>query len=181
MLPQIKEDIAKVLEQTIKAVKAGDAQTVSELSNHTIHNASVFQDSDSLETAILVYALAKMLQRCCEQGINYSRVIPLLQNAKSNLMQDDEEGYRKSVKKLFETIKQLDSRMKLFVQEVIIKAQIKKGSKLHEHGLSIGRTAELLGISQWDLMSYVGLQEHEPLPGVNVKERLKTARRLFGI
>ena len=71
--------------------------------------------------------------------------------------------------------------MKLYVQEVINQAQIKKGSKLCEHGLSCSKSAEILGISQWELMNYIGKtklseEEHDI---VDLRTRIDYARGLF--
>ena len=69
----------------------------------------------------------------------------------------------------------------MYIHEVINQAQIKKGCKLCEHGISIARASEVLGISQWELMHYIGKttlidQFSEP---VNVTKRLKIARSMF--
>ena len=67
------------------------------------------------------------------------------------------------------------------MQEVIEEAKIKKGYKLHEHGISLGRTAEILGISQWELMNYVGktkISDVDIVP-TDVVQRLKLARGIF--
>ncbi len=80
----------------------------------------------------------------------------------------------------FDFINKIDTKLKLYIEEVISKAKVKKGSKLHEHGLSIARTAEVLGISQWELMNYVGKTTISTVDGVDVKTRLNFARKLFG-
>ncbi len=180
MLPQVKEDIINVLDLSIKALKDEQHQDLGEISNHVIHDASVFQDDDSLSVAVLIYALSKIVQRCCEQGISYSSVISLLENAKDSLKKEDFRSYNSSIQNVFKFITKIDSRLKLYIQEVITKAKIKKGSKLHEHGLSIARTAEILGISQWELTDYISKVSYEPVKeAVNVKERLKRTRELF--
>jgi hypothetical protein len=59
-------------------------------------------------------------------------------------------------------------------------SKISKGSRLYEHGISIGRTAKLLGVSKWDLMQYAGKTGiHEVVSGINVGERIKYAKSLF--
>lgn len=180
MLPQVKEDIINVLDLSLKALKEEQHQELGEISNHIIHDASVFQDDDSLSVAVLIYALSKIVQRCCEKGISYSPVLPLLENAKEALKKNDLGRYNSSIQNVFKFITKIDSKIKLYIQEVIQKAKIKKGSKLHEHGLSIARTAEILGISQWELTEYISKVSYETVKeGMSVKERLKKARELF--
>ena len=89
--------------------------------------------------------------------------------------------FRKSIKEMFSFIRTMDEKIKMYIFEVINQAQIKKGCKLCEHGISIARASEVLGISQWELMHYIGKTTlidkfSEP---VNVLTRLKIARRLF--
>ena len=177
----VKEDIISVLEQAVKIIREQRFSDLKELSNHTIHDASIFQDEDSISIAILIYAMSKTIERCCEKGIPYEKIENLVAKAKDYLRAEREDDYRKTIKSLFEVINTIDDKLKLFVEEVIKRARVKKGSKLYEHGISLSRTADLLGISQWELMSYIGkTQIVEFIPeNIPVKERLETARRLF--
>ena len=62
------------------------------------------------------------------------------------------------------------------------KARINKASRLYEHGISIGRTAELLGVTRFELMDYVGktyIADVKENMTIGARERLMIARRLF--
>lgn len=180
MRPIIKEDILDVLTKVIEALKKEDYSALSELSNHTIHDASIFQEDDPLTLAVLIYALSKCIQRCIERRQACPVVVPSLQKAHDALEQDDDNAYRAVVKNLLKDIGEMDAQLKLYIQEVIEKAKIKKASKLHEHGISIARTAELLGLSQWELQNYIGKTVTDiPHDGLKVGERLRRARELF--
>ena len=53
----VKKDALQILNRVIEIVKIKDekdALELKELSNHTIHNASVFQDDASLSIAVLI-------------------------------------------------------------------------------------------------------------------------------
>jgi len=177
----VKKDILSVLRQAIEILEKKDFNALSELSNHTVHDASIFQDDDSVSIAVLIYALSKVIQRCSEKGIDYNRIPALLKKAEELLNKEEEKRYADAVKQLFSEVKKLDEHLGLFITEVLDKARIKKGSKLHEHGISIARTSELMGISQWELMTYVGKVAETPeKPAVSVAERLSFARELFG-
>ena len=51
----IKKDILSIISKTIAILKIKEEKDIielKELSNHTIHNASIFQDEDSVSIAI---------------------------------------------------------------------------------------------------------------------------------
>lgn len=179
----IKRDILAVLSELAEILKVkeeGDVVRIKELSNHIIHNASVFQDEDSISVAILIYSLSKIIERR-QKDLDYSKVSDMLNSCISNLKSNEYELFRKSIKGIFTFIRAVDERLKMYIHEVINQAQIKKGCKLCEHGISVARAAEVLGISQWELMYYLGKTTlidkfSEP---VDVSKRLKIARSLF--
>ena len=179
----IKKDIIAVLGDLIEILKVkedSDIVQIKELSNHVIHNASVFQDEDSVSIAILIYSLSKIIER--KQGeMDYNKVLSMLNSCILNLKNNDDNGFRKSIKNMFNFIRTMDQKLRLYIHEVINQAQIKKGCKLCEHGISIARASEVLGISQWELMHYMGKTTiidkfSEP---IDVSKRLKIARSLF--
>ncbi len=178
----VKKDILKVLSNVaniLEIEEEKDIVEIRELSNHTIHNASIFQDEDSISIAILIYSLSKVIERR-EGKLNYQNLLRLIQDAKKNLEYDRIDVYRKTIKKLFNFISTIDTKLKLYIEQVINQAEIKKGSKLYAHGISLGRAAAILGISQWELMFYIGKTKLTDVKGgVDVKTRLNYARSLF--
>ena len=183
MYELIKKDIIAVLDDLTEILKSKDETDVvqmKQLSNHVIHNASVFQDEDSISVAILIYSLSKIIERK-QKDIDYNKLLGKVNLCIANLKINDDESFRKSIKSIFNFIRTQDEKLKLYINEVINQAQIKKGCKLCEHGISIARASEVLGISQWELMHYIGKttiidQFSEP---VNVLKRLKIARGMF--
>ncbi|MBI2134636.1 hypothetical protein HYU09_01475 [Candidatus Woesearchaeota archaeon] len=156
-----------------------DIQELKELSNHTIHNASVFQDDCSVSVAVVVYALSKIIERNPEK-LNYAKFIKILEKARNSVANNDGRSFSLSINLLFSEISNIDSKLKFYVQEVINEAQVKKGCKLCEHGLSTAKASQLIGVSQWEMMRYLGntkLNEHAS--GIDVKSRVKFARGLF--
>ncbi len=180
MRPIIKEDILSVLKKVIEALKKEDYAALTELSNHTIHDASIFQEDDPLTLAVLLYALSKCIARSIERKQPAPAVASALQKAHDALENDDDNAYRAVVKNMLREIGEYDAQLKLYIQEVIEQARIKKASKIYEHGISIARTAELLGLSQWELQSYIGKTVVDvPQDGMRIAERLRRARELF--
>lgn len=183
MHEQIKKDILNVLDGLLDILKLKedtDIAQVKELSNHVIHNASVFQDEDSISIAVFIYSLSKIMERN-DRDLNYSRLSSMINSCTINLRSNNDEAFRKSVRDLFNFIRAIDHKLRLYIYEVINQAQIKKGCKLCEHGISVARASQVLGISRWELMHYMGKttivdQFSEPM---NVSGRLKFARGLF--
>jgi len=181
MLDVIKEDVLSVLKQALSILRSDErpVQDLRELSNHIIHDASVFQDDDSLSIAVLIYALSKVIPYCEEQNIRFDNIVSSMQKAYDFLTAKNDKKYRAEIKHLFESIKKIDEKLKVYIQEVLDRARIKKGSKLHQHGISIARTAELLGLTQWELQDYIGKQKYFDIREMPVKKRLQIAREAF--
>lgn len=178
----VKKDILKLLSDVIDILSVEeerDAADLRELSNHTLHNSSIFQDEDSISIMVLVYSLSKLIERQ-EGKMAYSTLLALLGSAKKNLQEDKTDAYRANIRKLFDFISTIDNKLNLYIGEVINQAQIKKGTKLYAHGISLARASEILGVSQWDLMSYVGNTTLTDINGgIGLKERINYARSLF--
>jgi hypothetical protein len=180
---KLKTDIQNLINELIEILKIKehkDTAEVKNLSNKVIHDASVFQDEDSISIAVFIYSLSKIMDRN-NAGINHAKLVNILENALTSLTNNDLIKYRKNIQELFNFIRAIDKRLKLYINELITHAQAKKGCKLCEHGVSVARASEVLGISQWELMHYLGKttlidQFSEP---VNVLSRLQNARRLF--
>ena len=70
------------------------------------------------------------------------------------------------------------------ITEDMIKEAIKKGSKFYEYGISIGRISELLGISKWDLLNYIGnttiadISINKTIP---IEKRIEITKKVFNI
>lgn len=184
MIEEVKKDILSILAEALEAFAREDYVGFKEISNHTIHDASIYQDEDSLSIAVIIFSLYKIAGR--SQGREKEacgKIIGALSDAYELLKKGAEEDYRKALKRAFESISRTDKKFGLYVEEVINQAQIKKGSKLYEHGISASRAASLLGISQWELMGYVG---KTIMPGAetetfDVRDRVNFAKKLFGV
>ncbi|MBW3011613.1 hypothetical protein KY311_00350 [Candidatus Woesearchaeota archaeon] len=160
---------------------------LSELSNYSIHSASIYQDADSISIAVVMYALSKMISRYelrkfKSWKIFYPRIIKEIGEAKADLEKENYQGFRRNVKDIMELLSKADKDLKLYIQRVLEKAKIKKGTNLYERGLSVESAAKLMGISVWEMMNYIGktriIDEYELES--DVKSKIETARQLFG-
>ena len=188
MEEQEKSNLIRVLIATVDAIKKQDIMQLKNLSNETIHDAAIYQEEYSISIAVIIYALSKIYER----EFNYKKdkgwnsycidCIKRLELAKEKLSLNDISGFDKIIKEYLDSLKKLDIKLRDNILEVIHKAKINKASRLYEHGISLGRTAELLGISRFELMDYIGktgisdVQENQTIDPI---KRLKTARGLF--
>ena len=76
----------------------------------------------------------------------------------------------------------IDGYLGNYIRDIFAKAEINKASKLYEHGISMEQTAKMLGVSLWDLSSYIGqsnVNETQFVESISQKERIKTAEDFF--
>lgn len=187
MNEEVRSVILELFDEAYAAFKDEDSNKLKEISNYTLHSAGVFQDRDSTSVAILVYSLAKVLERKkmhkYKQWELFSKdTLNHIKNARVALNNLDFENYNFNVHRIFKHIGKLEQSFGMYVTEVIKQARIKKGSGVYEHGISISRAAELMGVSPWDLSEFIGQKRGDdkiPMVTKSVKERLKFARELF--
>lgn len=178
---EIQTEIVAALDETLQACKQGRFGELKYISDHTIHTASIFQDQDSISFAIIIFSLFKISQRVKQKKKFGKKITPVIEKLQAKLKKQDFKGYHNRIKQLFDIISKIDEKFKQYIDEVINHAQAKKGTKIHEHGVSIARAAEIIGISHWELMNYVGktkIPERERV-SENILQRMKLARRLF--
>ena len=179
--------IIEVLESTLIALKEEDPAKLKELSNETIHNASVYQDPGNISAAVLVYALSKLIERGDYQKIknwnNFTKKINMFFSlAISALKQNNFNKYEDYLKKARASINSISVNLRPYIQEVLRKASINKASKIYEHGISLGQTAKILGITQWELSEYAGqtkIPDVEYNITLDVQRRAKMALEFF--
>ncbi len=183
----VKQDILNVLKGALKAVREENPIILRELSDHTIHNSSINQDPYSISTAILTYTLAKIFERKRYKEYKtwnflHNSIIANLELAIIELERNNIEQYDHTIHLILQSVNQLDYKFKKYVKEILYKGKISKASRIYEHGISAGRTAQLFGISEWELMSYTGETGIPDAPysqTKSMKERLVFVRNLF--
>ena len=152
--------LIQVLEATKQALKDQDSMKLKELSDQAIHSACGIQDSASITLVVLIYSLSKLIERKASMRIkNWNKFISKLNStldlaikALKDNKQEKYEDYLIAARKSLE----ISINIKPYIQEIFRKASINKASKLYEHGISLGQTSKLLGISQWELADYTG-------------------------
>ncbi len=183
MLQEVKEDILDVLKKVIVILQQKEDKDVvemKEMSNHVIHDATLFEDQDAVSVAVFVHALSKIIERL-GTGLNYDEFSARIEKAANELEANDVQGFRGIMRQLYSLIEQKDSKLNLYATDVLHHAQIRKGCKVCEHGMSCAKSAELMNISQWDLLQYIGKTTHGDAfgEGHDVRSRMGFVRRLF--
>ena len=182
------ENILRILRETKRLVEEDKANELKILSNQTVHAATISQDADNVVVAVLVYSLGKVMEREHYremEGWNefYNAVIKNLGEAAKKLEADDIVGARKNLGMIRNSLNKITGDLGRYIKDVFRKAEINKAFKLYEHGLSSEATAELLGVSLWDLASYIG-QSHigdaKIAISMPAKDRVKIAEDIFG-
>lgn len=180
------QNLIDILEKSYKAIIDKDVKTIRELSNHTIHSSTINQDFFSISTAVILYSFSKIFERNYNEykGWNefYNNTKFFFKKSIQALRKNNFDEYKKDIKEILYSINKLDKKLKNYISDVIESAKISKASRMYEHGISIGRTVELLGINEWELMDYVGktgISETELTKSKNVADRLKYTREMF--
>ena len=173
----VKQDILNVLNKAISLINEDKYYSLSELSNHVIHNASIYQDKDSLSTAVLTYSLYKLFSK---YSFEKQKFISILEKASKALKTNKIKSFRTYISTSFKLIETIDKDFSNYVEQVEEKARIKKAVKIYDHGISLSRVAEILNITQWELLNYLGNIKLEPYR-ISRKDRLKIAEKIFGL
>ena len=98
------------------------------------------------------------------------------------LEKDNIKIFRSEIDLIRKLIQKLSGDLKFHIDTVFRRAKINKASRIYEHGISMEKTARILGISQWELAEYVG---KTGIANVNlgvtmpIRQRIKIAERIF--
>jgi hypothetical protein len=184
---QEKENVLRILEETKLALKNNDAFKLKDLSNQTVHTASMSQDSENIAVAVLVYSLSKIIERTEYKDLQgwdsfYKTILSSVDNSINAIKTKNDKKLTESLTLLRNAISKLSGKLKFYIQDVFRKAEINKASKIYEHGISMEKTANLLGITMFELASYAGQKQEMGVPlgqTLDVKSRIKIAEDIF--
>jgi hypothetical protein len=180
------ENILRILQETKRAIKDNNPAQLRKLSNQTNNVASKTQDLDNITIAVIVYSLSKIIER--QEYRNdpswkkfYNNSLIYLERAIKKIIEKDNHEFRRSIKSIRKEINNLSGNLKNSIEDVFRKASINKASKIYEHGVSLERTAKLLGISTWELQGYSGQKsfQEESLGKISTKKRIKITEDFF--
>ncbi len=182
-----RNHVLNILEQTKKAVEKKNVVKLKELSNQTIHSASIYQDTESVLIAVIIYSLSKVVERTNYQKYKdynsfVKSFIKHIKKARTSLKNNQEKEFRQELKNVRKEISKISGNFKKHLEQVFKKSSINKASRIYEHGISMEKTADLLGISAWQLAEYAGktgIADVDLSITMTVKKRIKLAEQFF--
>ena len=181
------ENVLSIFKGVRTALENNDTYKIKTLSGQVIHTATISQDPDNILVSVLVYAIGKILERDYYKQMggwdNFHKLfIKKWDEAIVALKSKNIEKFRLVVGEIRDSLNSVDVKLAEYVGDIFRKAEINKSFKLYEHGLSAEQTAKLLGVSLWDLASYIGqstISESSISESLPVKTRIKYAEEIF--
>lgn len=183
----VKKDILSILKKSYESIKRKEYYKLKNISDNIIHNSVITQDESCILLTVIVYSLSKFYER--ENYREYddfkvldNTIITELKKALNSVSNNKIIDYEQSLREILNVYRKLTSKLSGHVKDIIENAKINRASRLYEHGVSLGRTAEILGISEFDLMSYAGKTGISDVSlGVSrkIKDRITFTRGLF--
>ncbi|MBD3263056.1 hypothetical protein GF374_01610 [Candidatus Woesearchaeota archaeon] len=187
MINKAKKDVLAVLRDARSAIKKKLYGNLHGLSDHVIHSISIYQDRDIVDVAVAIYALHKIYNK--ERHRKHKKIksftkdiLNLLNQSIKNLQKNNYEEFRKDIKEILAHIQKLDRKINVYMEDVLDFARVKKGSRIYEHGISLGQAAKTAGVTKWELMPAAGeTKTHEKYVKPITKKRLELIENLFGV
>ena len=187
---QEKENILSILEETKKSIQSKNTGYIRSLSDKTTNTASLTHDPDNIAIAVIVYSLSKLLEKEGYSKLTgwknfYGKFLRCIDHVIDAIKRNNEKMITTELNSLRQSIMNISGSLKNQIQDIFRKASINKASKIYEHGISMEKTAKLLGISMYELASYAGQKGEtssstNAAKGVDIKSRLKTVMEIFG-
>ncbi|VVB79432.1 Uncharacterised protein [uncultured archaeon] len=180
------DNLIILLTEAKEAIVTNEPHKLKILSDQTIHSATIYQDTDSILVAVIVYSLGKITER---EGYRlmegwdefYKTFVMNIDEGIKALEKRDEQKFIACLGAIRNSINTISGSLSNYIKDVFYKAEINKAFKLYEHGLSAEKTADLLGVSLWDLAGYIGqstVSESHLNEAVPIKERVARAREI---
>ena len=182
-----EENILKILKETKIALSSNNSSKIKNLSNQTINTSAQTQDPDNIAVAVIVYSLSKIIERQDYRqlpGWNpfYKKISLYLDKSIEDIEKKNFDKFREDFKAIRGSIDNLSGKLKTYTKDVLRNASINKASRLYEHGISMENTANLLGITLYELANYVGRTDIPNTPENRTKstsDRIKLAVEMF--
>lgn len=176
--------LSAILGQAQQALKREDANILKEISNQTVHCSSCFQDPGTTTMAVVIYALSKIIERKENLPLKKwpeasKKIQSYFTLAEKAVKAEQETQFEAYMQRIRTALTSLSVNLKPYMQDLLQKASVNKAGKMYEHGLSLGRTAQLLGISHWELSDYISQKDDPYHATISPKQRAKIALEFF--
>ena len=181
------DHIIHVLEESLEALKSNNSLKLEHLSNQTIHSTTIYQHTDLITLAVLVYSLNKLVTRknlYTEKEWNkfLEKISIEIHRAINALKHKNPKEFANIIERIKNLLMKISPDIRPAVEGILKNACVKKACKIYEHGVSLEQTAKLFGITLWDLLEYTGqkdIADAKYNQTGNVKHRAKMAMEFF--
>jgi hypothetical protein len=189
MIPEARKDVLDALKEAIVAIKEKRHADLHAISDHVLHAITIYQDTEIVDVAVAIYVLDKILEKekyktHRKMKLFVKTILHQLQKAVLELEKENYEDYSDTLKEILGNMESFSKSIKFYIEDIMHFARIKKGTKLYEHGLSLGKAAELVGVTKWELMPAIGetaIHEQFVTPRKINERRIEFAEKIFKI
>ena len=183
-----KEHVLNVLQNVKKALRKKNYVEIKNLSDNIIHISSIHQNSDIISLAVIIYSLSKLIEResyKTEKNWDkfYEGYVKNIEDMIYALRKEDFEMFHEEIQSNRRLIQELSGDLKVYIKDVFNRAKINKASRIYEHGISMEKTAKILGVSLWELAEYAGktgIGDVNLALTMPIKQRIKFTEEIFG-
>jgi len=149
------------LQEVAKLFKQKRVLELRGLSNRLVREATMEENYAKAELGVIAYALHKLETKehiaKSQKWHSVKQIISTdLNGAEYAASQNNSKMLLQKLKSIIIHIRDVDSELGNFAQNLYEKAKVKQASLAYSYGLSIAQSADLMGADKKDLQSYVG-------------------------
>jgi hypothetical protein len=158
------------------------------LGTRLIREASIDEDYAKAELGVIAYSLHKLetkshIMSSPKWHIAKETISRDFESAKFAVQKNDSVALMRKLKNIIQNIRNIDSELGNYAQNIYEKAKVKQASLAFSFGLSIAQAADLTGADKKDLQSYIGFTKMVDEEGAQKKisERVSDLKNLLGV
>ena len=149
------------LKEVAKLFKQKKVLELRGLRNRLIREASIEENYAKAELGVIAYALHKLeTKQHISESNKWQKVKQIissdLSSAEYAASQNNSKMLISKLKSIVNHIKNTDSEMGNYAQNLYEKAKVKQASLVYSYGLSLAQSADLTGADKKELQSYIG-------------------------
>ena len=109
-------NVLRILRETLDALEVKDSFKLKNLSNQTIHSASISQDPSNVAVAVIIYSLSKIIERQNYSELEgwkefYNSIIKTLEQSIENLENKNEIAFKENLKEIRRSIEGVSGKL----------------------------------------------------------------------
>ncbi len=181
------EKLSSLAKQIKEAFEKENTINLKSLADNCTKFAVVEDNKLYAELACISYALYKILtKRHIVESLIWKKaskvILSLLQEIQVHAEENKMEQLAEDLKKIINSIYEVDERLGHYAQNIFDKARIKQASTAYAYGVSLSRAATLFNVLKKDLQEYIGrtTMHDEIKEKFTIKERLKKLKEMLG-